>query len=74
MDIRFLVMSGMVLGGFIEADKRMVAYEKMVRHNNRLRRDAAIWRAYEDEFEIRGTPGVGSERDVHGKGGNDSSS
>jgi hypothetical protein len=62
-------MSGMVLGGFIEGDRRMVAYEKMVRHSNRIRRDAAIWRAYEDEFESRGTPGVGSEEKVHRKGG-----
>ena len=62
---RFLVMSGMVLGGFIEGDKRMVAYEKMMRHNNRIRRDAAIWRAYEDEYEASGTPGVGSENGVH---------
>lgn len=61
-------MSGMVLGGFMEADKRMVAHERIVRHNNRIRRDAAVWRAYEEEFESRGTPGVGSEREVHGKG------
>lgn len=57
-------MSGMVLGGFIEGDKRMVAHEKLVRHNNRIRRDAAIWRAYEEEYEAAGTPGVGSEKNV----------
>ena len=62
---RFLAMSAMVLGGFIEGDKRMVAYEKMMRHNNRIRRDAAIWRAYEEEYEASGTPGVASENGVH---------
>ena len=58
----------MTLGGMIEADRRMVAYERLVRHNNRIRRDAAVWRAYEEEFESRGTPGVGSESGVHGRG------
>ena len=57
-------MSGMVLGGFIEGDRRMVAHEQMVRHRNRIRRDAAIWRAYEDEYEAAGTPGVASETGV----------
>ncbi|KIW09435.1 uncharacterized protein PV09_00320 [Verruconis gallopava] len=66
----FLVMSGMVLGGFVEADKRMVAYEKMVRHNNRIRRDAAIWRAYEEEFEAKDAPGAGSDEKVQGKESN----
>lgn len=59
-------MSGMILGSMIEADKRMVAYEHMVRHQKRLARDMEVWRRYEDEYESRGTPGVGSESSVKG--------
>lgn len=58
-------MSGMTLGGMVEADKRLREHEAYMRHNNRLKRDAAVWRAYEDEFERRGTPGVASESGVH---------
>jgi hypothetical protein len=65
MKHRFIIMSGMVLGGFIEGDRRLVAHERMMRHNNRIKRDAAIWRAYEDEYEAAGTPGVASETGVH---------
>jgi hypothetical protein len=59
-------MSGMTVGGMVEADKRLRAHEAFMRHNNRLKRDAAVWRAYEADFERRGTPGVGSEAQSHG--------
>jgi len=62
----FIQMSGMTFGGMVEADRRLRAHEVFMRHNNRLKRDAAVWRAYEAEFERRGTPGVGSESEVHG--------
>ena len=62
-------MSGMILGGMLEADKRMISYQHQVRHHKRLARDMEIWRRYEDSYEERGTPGVGAESGVHGTGG-----
>lgn len=59
-------MSSMTLGSMVEADKRLRHHEAFIRHNNRLKRDAAVWRAYEADFEARGTPGVGSEASSHG--------
>lgn len=59
-------MSAMTLGGMVEADRRLRYHEAFMRHNNRLKRDAAVWRAYEADFEARGTPGVGSEGSSHG--------
>ena len=61
-------MSGMILGGYLEADKRFVAYGHRMRYQKSLARDAEIWRRYEEDFEERGTPGVASESGVHGKG------
>lgn len=61
-------MSGMILGSMIEADKRMIAYEHHVRHQKRVQRDMEVWRRYEEDFERSGTPGVGAESEVHGKG------
>ncbi|RAR14299.1 Der1-like protein [Stemphylium lycopersici] len=65
----YIQMSGMILGGMLEADKRMVNYQHRVRHHKRLARDMEIWRRYEDSYEERGTPGVGAESDVHGPNG-----
>lgn len=64
----YIQMSGMILGSMIEADKRMIAYEHHVRHQKRIRRDMEVWRRYEEDFENRGTPGVGAESNVKGKG------
>lgn len=63
-------MSSMIFGSMIEADRRMVAYEHRVRHHKRMARDMEVWRRYEEDFESRGTPGVGGEGNVHGNGGN----
>lgn len=62
-------MSGMILGGMLEADKRMVNYQHRVRYQKKIARDMEIWRRYEDAFEEKGTPGVGSESGVHGPDG-----
>ena len=62
----YIQMSGMILGGMLEADKRMVAYQHRVRHHKRVARDMEIWRRNEDSYEERGTPGVGGESEVHG--------
>jgi len=41
----------MVMGGMIEADRRMVAYELLVRQHKRLEKDR-LWKAdYEKQFE-----------------------
>jgi len=42
----------MTLGGIIEADRRLIAYEKMMRHHHRRKRDAEVSRLYEEDFEI----------------------
>ncbi|KAI4945809.1 hypothetical protein J4E91_007723 [Alternaria rosae] len=65
----YIQMSGMILGGYLEADKRMINYQHRVRHHKRVARDMEIWRRYEDSYEERGTPGVGAESDVHGPNG-----
>ncbi|KAF2639033.1 hypothetical protein P280DRAFT_499800 [Massarina eburnea CBS 473.64] len=62
----YIQMSGMILGGMIEADNRIRAYEHMIRHQKRLARDMEVWRRYEAEFEEKGTPGVGGEGNVKG--------
>lgn len=54
-------MSGMTLGSMIEADRRLREHEVGVRQARKIQRDAAVWRRYEEEFERRGVPGVGSE-------------
>jgi hypothetical protein len=59
-------MSGMILGSMIEADKRIIAYEHRVRHQKRMAADMQLWRHYEEEFEKKGTPGVGGEGNVKG--------
>jgi hypothetical protein len=62
----YIQMSGMILGSMIEADKRMIAYEHRIRHQKRLARDMEVWRRYEEDFEKKGTPGVGGEGNVKG--------
>lgn len=43
-------MSGMVLGGMIEADWRLRQYEYRMRTQRRWLRDKAKWDRYEEEF------------------------
>jgi hypothetical protein len=57
-------MSGMILGGYIEAERRMYQYQHNIRYQRRIARDTEIWRRYEEDFEARGTPGVGAESQV----------
>jgi hypothetical protein len=58
-------MSGMTIGSMIEADRRLRAFEVSMRRRKRIERDAEAWRRFENDFEERGTPGVGSEGAVH---------
>lgn len=43
-------MSGMILGGCLEADKRLREYEMKVRVRKRLGMDQQAWEHYEAEF------------------------
>ncbi|KAH9872754.1 hypothetical protein J1614_005148 [Plenodomus biglobosus] len=65
----YIQMSGMILGGMLEADKRMIRYQHQVRYQKRLARDMEVWKRYEESYEERGTPGVGAESKVHGPDG-----
>ncbi|MCJ1439138.1 hypothetical protein MMC27_008529 [Xylographa pallens] len=47
----FIQMSGMTLGGMVEADRRLRAYEGAVRQRKRVERDEAVWRRYETLLE-----------------------
>ncbi|KAH7122749.1 hypothetical protein B0J11DRAFT_490094 [Dendryphion nanum] len=62
----YIQMSGMIFGGMIEADRRMRTYEHTIRHHKRMARDMEVWRRYEEDYESRGTPGVGGEGNVRG--------
>jgi hypothetical protein len=64
---RYIQMSAMIFGGMIEADARMVRYHQAVRSHKKLQSDIAVWRAYENEYEERGTPAVASESKAQGK-------
>ncbi|UNI18956.1 hypothetical protein JDV02_005185 [Purpureocillium takamizusanense] len=46
----YLQMSGMVLGGMIEADWRLRQYEYQMRMQRRWLREKAKWERYEQEF------------------------
>ena len=41
----------MTMGGMIEADRRMVAYELVVRQRKRRERESMLRREYEQQFE-----------------------
>lgn len=43
-------MSGMVLGGMLEADWRLRQYEQQMRMQRRLQREKAKWERYQEEF------------------------
>lgn len=58
-------MSAMILGGMLEADKRMIRYQHQVRYQKRLARDMAVWRQYEESYEEKETPEVRAESKVH---------
>ena len=60
----FLQISMMTLGGIIEADKRLIAHEKMMRRYHRQKRDAEVWRLYEEDFEIGRKEGHVSKEDT----------
>ncbi|KAF2158171.1 hypothetical protein K461DRAFT_318152 [Myriangium duriaei CBS 260.36] len=46
----FIQMCPMTLGSMIEADQRLRAHEMFVRRDKQLKRDAEVWRRYQDEY------------------------
>ena len=50
-------MSGMTLGGMIEADRRLREYEGVVRRRKRVERDQLVWRKWEGLVEGSGVEG-----------------
>lgn len=52
MIIRFLQMSGMTAGAIIDADRRLIAHEKMMRNRKKVARDAEVWRRYEEDYQL----------------------
>ncbi|KAL8680585.1 MAG: hypothetical protein Q9186_003227 [Xanthomendoza sp. 1 TL-2023] len=61
----FIQMSGMTLGGWIEADRRFRAWEGMrVREKRReraLERDEGVWKEWERLVEVKGKERDGGE-------------
>jgi hypothetical protein len=49
-------MSGMILGGMLEADGAVRQYEARVRMQKRFAKDRAMWETFEKEFEEEGGP------------------
>ncbi|KAM3417664.1 hypothetical protein BST61_g5900 [Cercospora zeina] len=47
----FLQMSGMTAGAIIDADRRLIAHEAMVRNRKKIARDAEVWRSYEEDYQ-----------------------
>jgi len=43
-------MSGMVLGGMLEADSRIREYEAAMRMRRRLMREQAMWQSFEEQY------------------------
>ena len=49
--LRYIQMSGMILGGWTEADRRLRSYEAAARVQRRMKIDRAQWEKFEKEFE-----------------------
>ncbi|KAI9802872.1 MAG: hypothetical protein M1833_001471 [Piccolia ochrophora] len=47
----YLQVSGMTVGSMIEADRRLREHEGRVRRDRKIKRDAAVWRDYEQGYE-----------------------
>ena len=55
----YLQMSGMTIGGCLEADRRVRDYERSYRHRRKLQRDAEVWRRYEQQYAQDSQPPAG---------------
>lgn len=45
-------MSGMTAGAIIDADRRLIAHEKLMRNRKKVARDAEVWRRYEEDYQL----------------------
>ncbi|MCJ1476841.1 hypothetical protein MMC13_005510 [Lambiella insularis] len=65
----FIQMSGMTLGGMIEADHRLREYEALVRVQKKRERDEAVWQRYETllEEEVRAKRAEKSRKENAGR-------
>ena len=48
---RYIQLSGMTLGGWIEADRRLRAYEFRSRREKKRQNDEAVWKHWESMLE-----------------------
>lgn len=48
---RFIQMGFMVMGGSLEADRRIRQYEARIRLEKRMVKDREVWDQYEEEYE-----------------------
>lgn len=48
--LRYIQMSGMVLGGMIHADRQLRQYESQMRMQRRWLKEKAKWEQYEEEI------------------------
>ena len=48
---RYIQLSGMTFGGWIEADRRLRAYEFQARRERKRRNDEAVWKRWEGMIE-----------------------
>ncbi|KAI0143337.1 hypothetical protein BJ166DRAFT_603460 [Pestalotiopsis sp. NC0098] len=52
----YIQMSGMILGGMLEADGAVRQYEARVRMQKRMAKDRAMWETFEKEYQEEGGP------------------
>jgi len=60
----YIQMSGMTLGSIIGAEKRVKDYEVRMRRYRKVRRDAEVWRRYEEDYVNEGKSVQGMQRVV----------
>lgn len=48
---RYIQLSGMTFGGWIEADRRLRAYEFQARREKKRQNDEAVWKRWEGMIE-----------------------
>lgn len=46
----YLQMSGMTIGGCIEAERRVREYERRAMRMRKIKKDAEVWRMYEQDY------------------------
>lgn len=52
----YLQMSGMTIGGCIEAERRVREYERRAMRMRKIKKDAEVWRLYEQDYAEQAGP------------------